>query len=347
MRPGGVKTISATSPVSFAQLGNQQSVAWVGVINDSPFTVLADFGNGASDYIPAYQTKYYATADLGFQWFGALNVSVVSVPSNVSNAPTSDIAVALYSPGEQVSTAAVPISRSLVSVADITAQFLEGDGQSLALTELDTVSGNPMLLPANGAGIATAIGARDAGNVAREVVDVAAEVENEFQVFAGNGSGGYGAIKGNNFYIIGVVKNLSGLFTVGNTGVSGIVAKQKTTGITSTALQTVLTFSVVTEGMYRINANYWLNNGTSPQNITFQVAITSGIGAGARTLSGLSVSQGNGPNRADGTVAHNNSMYYAGAIPVYCAAGSTITVTYRDPANTPNDAVAVYVEYLG
>ena len=346
MRPGGVKTIAANSPVSFTQLGNQQSVAWVGVINDSPYTVLADFGNGAADYIPAYQVKYYATADLGFQWFGALNVSVVSVPSNVSNAPSSDIAVALYSPGEQLTPAAVGISRSLVSVADIVAQFLEGDAQALKLTEVDDPNGFPVLGPPSGANIGMGLGGNDSGNVFRTILEIHTDGSIEATVLKHDGSGNFGDLEAGNYYIGGAVKLVDSLFTAGLTGVPAILAKQVTTGITSTAAQTIINYAPTVTGLYRLNVFIRLNNSVSGNNLTITVTYHNAFSGGSDTKN-LTFNDAAANLIAAGATSFANRGFPGIPVVFYADSGANIQLSYRDPTNTPNDSVAAYLEFLG
>lgn len=151
-----------------------------------------------------------------------------------------------------------------------------------------------------------------------------------------------------NLNLSAVVTSIAGNPTAGLTGVAAVVAKQITTGITSTANQVIINYAPAVAGIYRANCFVRVNNGVSGNNLTVQVTFASGFGTGAANDSFLLTSGGLGPLRADGTVSIANSAFYYGAsAPFYAATGTNIVINYRDPTNTPSDSIAALIEFLG
>jgi hypothetical protein len=88
-------------------------------------------------------------------------------------------------------------------------------------------------------------------------------------------------------------------------------------------------------------------NGTPGNNITFSVTFTNSNN-NARTYF-LSMQAATASSTSTIFTGSNSvsNFTYTGSTPLIAVkAGTTVTVAYRDPTNTPSDTVSATIEYL-
>jgi len=270
--------------------------------------------------------------------------------------PANTVLTTLYLQGEPhpdygpyVNTRYTNVAGS-ISVADITAQFLEGDAQTRSLTELDdTLSGNPILLPATGANTSLFLGARDASNTPRTILELSAQpgLTIECIVIKGDGSGNFGDFEAGNIYAGGAVKLVNSIFTAGSFGVPAVLRDTFTTGITSTAQQTLYTYTPPADGTFMIPWGFRPNNGVSGNIINIVVTFNDRYTNAAQTdglaflaTTGVIFATNNG-------VSFANGVYMGLPLIIEAKGGTAITFKYRDPTNTPNDSVYAGLIQIG
>lgn len=303
------------------------------IMNDSPCGLRLTFNpSGVKEEIPpgGWGILELVNDDSEFSW-----EVIVFLGASVSNL----VYLKYYGPGIEPEQPIVlgnsPINGSVV-VPTTTAAFLEGTGQTLPLTEIDDGTGNPILAPANGVGQALFLGARDLANALKVIAEISANGAINLQVL--NGSGGFGSIEGSDYYLLGAVKQINSIFTVGKFGVPAIVFEQRVNGITSTALQTIGTYTPPADGRFVLMASCRVNNGTSGQLLTVAAQFTAAFNNVVRGISCQLLSN-NTSGLAGGGVSFPNSEYSGISGQFFAKGGTVITMTYRDPANTPNDDV--------
>ncbi|HLZ21122.1 MAG TPA: hypothetical protein VKQ30_03235 [Ktedonobacterales bacterium] len=154
------------------------------------------------------------------------------------------------------------------------------------------------------------------------------------------------ATNGGAVRIFGAISSLNGIATATNTpGVPVQVAATIRQHITATTLTTVLTYTPSVTGVFRLSGYLFVNNGTSPNVLTFRVNFYDPDQGGAAnenlwTING-SVSQA-----FNGTTSFGNGRYTLVSYTFPAAANQPITVSYQDPTNTPSDFVTVMLEQL-
>ena len=140
--------------------------------------------------------------------------------------------------------------------------------------------------------------------------------------------------------------------TAGSFGVPGIVAQTIRTNVTTTASQTILSFTPTASGLYRANGYVRFHNSAS-QSLTANISYNDpddGATIIYFSTGDVFASGGNpvGPILLDGSNAVGTTVARLGllSIPFYAAAGSAITCVYRDPGGSPNDFVSFIIERL-
>ena len=259
------------------------------------------------------------------------------------NAPVSRLIADLYYVGELHDYVGVlgnsPVNGGSV-VSNGTAEFLQGSGQVLSVTELDTVGGNPMVLPLAAASSALELGARDVAAAPVRIVEIGASLGNEFTVLAGDGSGNQGTIHSANILLTGQVQAVNSKFTAGSFGVPAVLISSSV-AVAVTTLTTTHTLATVSGGTFLVGLTFRMLNGTSPQLVTAQVNYTPGFGGAATTQ----------VFQAVGTVAYGtlnalsigNGTYACVPLTIKVLAGTTISIQYRDAGGTPADTVEAFI----
>lgn len=136
--------------------------------------------------------------------------------------------------------------------------------------------------------------------------------------------------------------SLGGQATVGSFGAPPFVAQAVGVTVTVTTLQTILTYTPAVSGRYRVSGSFYMGNSAN-ELITFGLTLTQLNGGG---IGGQHFILPGGTTSLDGsatTVGHG--LEWSIVAYIYSAANTgPITVTYRDPAGTPNDVVNVFIE---
>jgi hypothetical protein len=147
----------------------------------------------------------------------------------------------------------------------------------------------------------------------------------------------------NEMHFTGPIKEVGGLVTDGILGVPIDILTATLTGITSTALQTLLSYTPPQNGWFRANLTCFVQNGGAPTVSAF-LNYTSQLSGNARShpFQVMSATAAVVLNAVGG-----NNTVFAG-LPMYfhAQAGGAITITYRDSTNTPNDSVTATLEQL-
>lgn len=144
------------------------------------------------------------------------------------------------------------------------------------------------------------------------------------------------------------ISQINGQTTAGSFGVPVVVAQALRTLVTVTTLQTILTFSIPANGLYRLSAALEIHNATASNKPTFNYQFTDASGAAdtgsfyaedpvsgnVRALNGGNCTFG--ANFGNVAISPEVSQMNAG----------TLTVKYQSTVGTPNDTVSVLVERL-
>lgn len=266
------------------------------------------------------------------------------------------------------------------------AQQMQGAGQAIAVTELDS-GASPALVPATGTNVPLVLSARDGAGARKDVANLdavagltilvgelinalanagielgATNVANTpFIDFHTNGNFDYnariiahggGAALGDGILSLtsaavsldGRVSSLAGQNTQGNVGVPVLAVVVHDQLVTTTGVITVVNIGVPL-ALFRIGVSFRVNNGISGNAITAQVSYTDS-GGSAHTATLVMLGSAAFIQAANGANSFANSYWPAIPIQISTQAGSTLTVTYRDPTNTPNDLVSVTIERL-
>ena len=136
--------------------------------------------------------------------------------------------------------------------------------------------------------------------------------------------------------------------TLAGNGLASVVAAPQNQSVTGTTQ--VIPFSLTTPNdgqphTYRIDLFFILNNGVSGNMITAQVFYTN-MNSAAKNFSFLVQGSGGTLTLANGSNSLTNGDYSAKSVIVTCKPNTTLSATYRDPTNTPNDLVTYTVERL-
>lgn len=316
--------------------------AYLRITNDSPYTLAYWFdGNvGDTEYIPA--TQYAENIEplggspsvRGTRWGGHINITM-ALPDG-GTVPSSPQASQVIIEGfltRRTATLGSLVRNINVGglVAVAVSNILQGTNQIQALTELDA-GGVPTLVPAN---------------ASESVIIAPTDVNGGHDLTSGvTLASGQTTLAAAATNLLGAIKQYNGDATVGG-GVPVLVADGDYVSVTTTGSKTIATKTAPNDGVthtYRIGAWLQVNNITSPQNVAFQVSYTD-AGGTART-DALPMAFSTGWSFPTGSVAIANGHYLIPAVTIPVQANSVITVSYNDPAGTPNDKVSAWVERL-
>lgn len=234
-----------------------------------------------------------------------------------------------YAPGETVPAAPIlgnsPIGGSITNTI---AQILQGANQFYGVTELDQAN-EPMLIPVI-PDRALYLSTTDVNGSA--VIGIEMQ-KSSLSIPAGR---------------IDLLMPVGYLYNAGflaGQGLPGIVATYGPTVITSTAFQTLIDYTPLTNGLYRASIGVALNNGTSGQAVLADVTYTAASAAGAHRFAAIQTGVTT-VTVLDGVISHSNGDYACMPHAFYATTGGHIQIGYRDPANTPNDTVSAIIERL-
>lgn len=265
---------------------------------------------------------------------GTLTFKAAQVP-NVSSSPTSSVLITGYVAGDMPPAPGTYYIGRLNNIGNggtivTSTAVLQGTGQSQGLTEQDVTiglqSGGPNLYPATqGEGLYLSSNAN--GTPSKSI-----HIRQD----------------GNLDLFLASVVFYNGSSPLAGQGLVPIVAAAQDFQVTTTGLKTVLTFTVgANNGLFRINWSAKVSNAVSGNAITAQVGFFDTSGGGHTVF--LNAVGGGGANNTLGFIGSNsiaNSWYPGLSEMIGCKAGTTITISYNDPTNTPNDFVSAVIEQL-
>src|SRR6185437_2002067 len=133
---------------------------------------------------------------------------------------------------------------------------------------------------------------------------------------------------------------------VTGTGVPLVVASSGPTVISSTATQTLIDYTPTVSGLYRASMGVALNNGTSGQTVQAQVIYSAQTAGGAHRFAGVAAGAAAATVFLNGVASIPNGDYSLWSYTFYATTAGHIQISYRDPANTPNDTVSACIERL-
>lgn len=265
---------------------------------------------------------------------------------NADSAPSAYVDGQYFAPNEpDPGYPMIGLSR-LVNVGNAvivgTSPILEGSGQVNGVTTRDIVGspGGPGLIPATVentlSGTSIALVALD-GNGNPKISTMLAINATLAQFYGPLTVSGLLALAQN----ISMVCNIA---TDGAPGVATVVKALAPTLITSTASQTVASFTPTVSGVYRVALGFVLNNGVSGNAITVQAVYRDATGQGRS----VNLVQVNGSTMlvGSGTNSFSNGSWAGQPMVFYAQAGTAISLVFRDPTNTPNDTVYGLIEWL-
>ena len=333
------------------------------VQNDTPYAVdittndgVWRVASGVARLIPVYTVCALAT------W--AVVASLMP-----ADALYSDLLIEAYGPDEPVDEQyPVNIIRQQASSSTVIANELgtTSDGLTISVPTAGSGTGTDTVYPyANGATTPTrdvALDVLQAGALVEALrllgADASTQIDKYLAILGNNGSIGPLAIgllvtAGASFAAGKLVLDSNGfLNTIGNQlttgfGVPAVVrGPTHVTAITSTALQTLATFTAPTDGLYRLSMTILLSNGTSGNLIKAGADYTDADTGAAANLRLLAQSPSStAVLLAGGTSIANGRVHCAPGL-FYVKGGSTINIVYQDPTNTPNDTVEFMLERL-
>lgn len=144
----------------------------------------------------------------------------------------------------------------------------------------------------------------------------------------------------------GGVQEVANQPTSGPLGVAAVVAQAQGVNVTGTAAVTILSFTPSVTGLYEVKAYVKINNGTSGNAITLQAAWFDANAASAASADFWGTNGSATPVILNGTNTIANGTWVLSSMLVYALAGDAISVSYTDPANTPNDYVSAVITRL-
>lgn len=127
--------------------------------------------------------------------------------------------------------------------------------------------------------------------------------------------------------------------TLDNASVARATGQPTINATTAATVTSYTTPAFPGTAFYLVLTNVNIANGTSGNSITLKVTYTEGSSGSAKTeYIRLVASGGSTEVVANGTQSFVNGVYLGNPLGVYALHGTTITVSYQDPTNTPNDS---------
>lgn len=335
---GMSQVISTFSPERVRRLGKPH----LRILNESPVGLILTF-QPSNQQVPV-PAGYWGDVELNPND----DTFTYLVKYILSNAGVNLLLLTFYVPGEPLPATNVlgnsPINGAVVTPVATTANVLQGTGQIFGVTEQDDTSSlgvswdqSTILLPTNRTALhGQALELADVRSdgttqVGAIIIGGNLQVPNQFNKISGVALG-----------------NATGLFTNSVPGVPLVPVFAYSTAITSTATQTPITYSVPASSnaliVIRISGWVLVNNGTSGNNVAVLCGYTN-PGGSAQTIC-FNLISSNTQVLATGSSSVVNNRYAMTTETVACQPGTTLTVTYRDPTNTPNDAVVYIIEQM-
>jgi hypothetical protein len=143
----------------------------------------------------------------------------------------------------------------------------------------------------------------------------------------------------------GYIKSLNGVATTQAQGGNGVPAGFTIlleSHVTATSIQTLFNVTITQGGLYRFSGYITMGNNLA-EPVTYKVAWQDLLYTGHTTtfIDNANQKPLNGANNIGPT-----DTIPLVTFTVLATAGGNLTVTYQDPAGTPNDFVSLYIEYL-
>lgn len=166
-----------------------------------------------------------------------------------------------------------------------------------------------------------------------------------------NSGGGHTAVAWDDLGYVSIpvgFAGIAGVATAGQYGVPVVASATTRQLVSATGATTVLSITPTNTGLYRVSAFVDIRNGTSGNNVSLQVTYYDPDKPGGSSDFTYFVGFVGTPafTVMNGGSAFNNNGWCTFPITIMHTGGKTLTVTYNDPTNTPNDHVSVVVEAL-
>lgn len=336
------------------------------VHNDSPYAIDITTADGA------FRVSSGVGRLVPVQKYCALATWAVVASLMPSQALYSDLLIEAYAPDEEIDEQyPINIIRQQASNATVIANQLgtSSDGLAVTVPAAGSATGTDILGPyANGAASPTRdveLDVLTAGALAKALTLLGADAGVQFaQYLQILGSKGFAPATG--LFVTNASQLDNGKLVTDGAGNLSIIGNQATAGgnfgvpvnvrtntpgvitpITSTGVQTLATFVAPTNGLYRLNMTMRINNGVSGNAITAGANYTNadtGATANVRMIGQLS-GAGTVVCLAGGTSVANGPFHAAPSV-FRAQSGSTISIIYQDPTNTPSDTVEYLLERL-
>lgn len=132
-----------------------------------------------------------------------------------------------------------------------------------------------------------------------------------------------------------------GQSTVEAVSVSPVVAGNANVKVTTTSATNVLSYTPAQDGVFRVEAYYHLNNGTSSNAITLSVAYTDQQADASATTYMVT-----GATLLNAAASQANGYYPCAPMLIVVKGGTTVTIDYTDGGNTPDDYVTAIISQV-
>lgn len=141
----------------------------------------------------------------------------------------------------------------------------------------------------------------------------------------------------------GKITNINGEVTQGVLGVptTSIIALLQNINVLTTV--NTVNFTPTANAFYRINVTVRINNGTPGSAITVLLTYRD---AGGVQSANLKFMRGNVEALAAGVTSFANGTWAGEPLAFYATTAGALTLSYQNPANTPNDFVSAVLERL-
>ena len=326
------------------------------ITNDSPFDISYFFDNNSTDARtlapggvvdneePA-QAAPSLTPSLG--WGGSITVTAAQPLGGTapSNPPAQQVTLEGFSQPRRVARSSLARVVNVGNAVTVgTSNILQGTAQSRAVTTRDlpgiAPDKSPLLIPAiaNPTGDTTSIGLAPldaSGNpvttaallLAPTLLDSLAPVQCE-----------------STLAVVGKVSKVANMATDGALGVVAVPTAPAPVTVTVTTAQNIIVFTPPGNGWYRAGISFVLGNGVSGNAITAMVSYQDATGVNR----GANFAMVNGSTNviAAGITSMANGGWACEPLMFYAKTGAQITISFRDPTNTPNDTVIAVLERL-
>lgn len=132
-----------------------------------------------------------------------------------------------------------------------------------------------------------------------------------------------------------------GTSTVEAVSISPVVAGVANEEVTATTATGIVSYTPSQDGVFRLEAYVYINNGTTSNTITLSATYTDLKADASETVYFTS-----GATVLDAAATVANGVYPCEAIIVPVKGGTTITITYTDSTHTPADYVTAIISQV-